>query len=112
MDASSPLAALQPQPVPFGRHHWNHSSLDARLSTAFKASNNFDFKDMSMKTKHTGYFDLRPSRTASPTAALAVDLSRNFHLDRRQVVKNLKLLYLTIVLVHNLLHPEDRCSVA
>lgn len=36
-----------------------------------------------MKNNPSDYFDMKPHRSASPTASLAVDLSRNFHIDRR-----------------------------
>ena len=83
MERSSPLAAMQPQAISLGHGHWNYGMevSDARFGAL--SSGSFNFKDLSMVNNQTDYFGLRPSRVASPTASLAVDLSRNFHIDKR-----------------------------
>jgi hypothetical protein len=100
MEASSPLAAMQPQPIPFGHGHWNLDNTSGRLGAL--GSGNFNFKDLSMRNNHSDYFNLRPSRSASPTACLAVDLSRNFHIDKRfgtiGSIQRIRLMYFFIVL--------------
>ena len=49
-------------------------------------SGNFNFKDISMRGMSSDYFSLKPGRGVSPTASLAVDLSQNFHIDRRYIL--------------------------
>ncbi len=81
------MAAMQPQSVPFGHGHWNYgierpTSNPAMNRLAF-VQEGFNFKDLSMNRVRPDYFSLKPSRGISPTASLAVDLSQNFHIDRR-----------------------------
>ena len=84
MERSSPLAAMQPQAVPFGHHgHWNYGIDSQQMSLGGMGTGKFNFKDLSMGNNQTDYFSLRPSRGGSPTSSLAVDLSRNFHIDKR-----------------------------
>ena len=90
MERSSPLAAMQPQSMGFGRGHWNFGGMDQPTSNPRQSMNltygnagNFNFKDISMNGMAPDYFSMKPSRGASPTASLAVDLSQNFHIDRR-----------------------------
>ncbi|RVX67350.1 hypothetical protein B0A52_09131 [Exophiala mesophila] len=87
IEASSPLAAMQP---PSFLGHCGGFRVDAPPSyAAFTGqsygSNTFNFKDLSMKRsvpKHPDYFSLKPVRGSSPTASLAADLSQNFHIDQ------------------------------
>ena len=86
MERSSPLAALQPQSLPFG--HWGgrldvvSSNLQYGAGTGLGV-NSFNFKDLSMKQPKTDYFNLKPIRGSSPTSCLTADLSQNFHIDQR-----------------------------
>ena len=89
MERSSPLAAMQPPTMLFGGGHWTCGG--DRLSSGANLApppprfgqNAFNFKEMS--SCKTDYFALKPSHGNSPTASLAVDLSQNFHIDRRYV---------------------------
>ncbi|EON65477.1 hypothetical protein W97_04715 [Coniosporium apollinis CBS 100218] len=83
MEFSSPCAALQP---PSFATHFGHRrdlpvSRQARLAQTIGA-NSFNFRDLSMKKPEIDYFTLKPARGSSPTASLAADLSRNFHIDQ------------------------------
>lgn len=85
MEASSPLAAMQPPFMP--RHHFGFCT-EAPPSYASRAikgfgQNSFNFKELSMKKPQTDYFSMEPIRGSSPTASLAADLSQNFHIDKR-----------------------------
>jgi M-phase inducer tyrosine phosphatase len=91
MDASSPLAAMQPQSY-MGHMGFNHADVPSSygvLASAKKFSANFNFRDLSMnqlepiKRSNSDYFSLKPVRGSSPTASLAADLSQNFHIDQR-----------------------------
>ncbi|ETI19350.1 hypothetical protein G647_09182 [Cladophialophora carrionii CBS 160.54] len=85
IEASSPLAAMQP-PVFMG--HCGGFRADAPPSYASFAAaksfgtNSFNFRDLSMKKSQPDYFSLKPVRGSSPTASLAADLSQNFHIDQ------------------------------
>ncbi|MCJ1413777.1 cell division cycle 25 [Xylographa parallela] len=85
MERSSPLAAMQPQSLPFG--HWGFR-IDGPTSNApfgggiGCGASNFNFKDLSMNKPRPDYFSLKPIRGSSPTACLAADLSQNFHIDQ------------------------------
>ena len=82
MEASSPLAAMQPPSMlpPFGFRKDAPTSFAAVNSFG---ANSFNFKDLSMKRSQSDYFSMQPVRGSSPTASLAADLSQNFHIDRR-----------------------------
>lgn len=90
MERSSPLAAMQPPSFPFGQ--WgcradanSYSDCGGQYGggkVAFGPSS-FNFKDLSMSRAPSDYFSLKPVRGSSPTASLAADLSRNFHIDQR-----------------------------
>jgi M-phase inducer tyrosine phosphatase len=86
MELSSPLAAMQPPPRPFGfgRDIPNSRPRHA-VSSSFGGSNNFNFRDLSMQKSRSDYFGFKapPLRGSSPTASLAADLSQNFHIDQR-----------------------------
>ena len=87
MERSSPLAAMQPQAHNFNYGHWNFAMGPPTSSSSGSwgfGSGSFDFKDLSMRQGASDYFSFKP-KGASPTANLAVDLSRNFHIDQRQV---------------------------
>jgi M-phase inducer tyrosine phosphatase len=85
MEASSPLAAMQP---PSFMPAWGHNDLfnshaHSRLSTSSSfGPGAFNFKDLSMKSS-SDYYAMKPVRGSSPTASLAADLSQNFHIDKR-----------------------------
>lgn len=49
--------------------------------------NPFNFKELSMKKSSSDYFNMKPIRGSSPTASLAADLSQNFHIDQRYVMR-------------------------
>lgn len=86
MDHSSPLAAMQPPSVLFGHCFRSDApSYSSFGSFSRLASNNFNFKDLSM-TMGQDYFTSKPIIPASsPSASLAADLSQNFHIDQRLV---------------------------
>lgn len=87
MERSSPLAAMQPPSLPFGR--WGcggeaQSYSDYNGGRLNYGPSTFNFKDLSMIAKApTDYFSSKPVRGSSPTASLAADLSQNFHIDQR-----------------------------
>ncbi|KAL6247531.1 m-phase inducer phosphatase [Rhinocladiella similis] len=83
IEASSPLAAMQP-PAFLGHCGFrpDGSSSYASLAATSFANTSFNFKDLSMKKSHIDYFNLKPVRGSSPTASLAADLSQNFHIDQ------------------------------
>lgn len=89
---SSPLAAMQPPPLPpaWGCRRDLLAPPRPRQSATGAAANlfgtgSFNFKDMSMVRSHSDYFTSRPVRGSSPAASLAADLSQNFHIDQRCV---------------------------
>ena len=86
MEASSPLAAMQPSTFhmpQWGRNDMFTSHPHPPTSTAF-GPGSFNFRDLSMnRPAQQDYFSMKPVRGSSPTASLAADLSRNFHIDMR-----------------------------
>ncbi|CAG8983874.1 hypothetical protein HYALB_00005513 [Hymenoscyphus albidus] len=85
MEASSPLAAMQPSSF---MHGWGRSDIytshpHAHMSTAGPfGPGAFNFRDLSMgRCSKSDYFTMKPVRGSSPTASLAADLSQNFHID-------------------------------
>ena len=81
---------MHPHAPNMGHGSWNFgkmgpSTMSSSGSLTF-GSGSFDFNELSMRQSGVDYFSLLPNRGVSPTANLAVDLSRNFHIDRRQVV--------------------------
>jgi M-phase inducer tyrosine phosphatase len=89
IEASSPLAAMQPPSFGMGhcggafRRAADAPSSYASLAAANSFGTNFNFRDLSMKKVQPDYFSLKPVRGSSPTASLAADLSQNFHIDHR-----------------------------
>ena len=85
MERSSPLAAMHRPAASFGHGHWNFGPQTGSSAGSMElAPPSFDFKELSMKnTGPVDYFSLKPGKGASPTSHLAVDLSRNFHIDKR-----------------------------
>ena len=87
MEASSPLAAMQPPSfIPtWGRNNLYASNPHSHMSRANNfGPGAFNFQDLSMKRSSTpDYFAMKPVRGSSPTASLAADLSQNFHIDMR-----------------------------
>lgn len=84
MEASSPLAAMQPPSL----MAWNRKDLyDTRFGNANTYSPGaFNFNNMNMtKSVSQEYFSLKPIHGSSPTTSLAADLSQNFHIDMRYV---------------------------
>ncbi|EPS32023.1 hypothetical protein PDE_06982 [Penicillium oxalicum 114-2] len=79
MEHSSPLAAMQPPSMMFG-HCFRTDGPTSYSSLSGFGSNNFNFKDLSMKKAGPDYFNVKPM--PSPTASLAADLSQNFHIDQ------------------------------
>ena len=71
----------------FGHGHWNFGGMGPPTSSSSEGMGfgpgSFDFREFSMRPSTSDYFNFKP-RGTSPTANLAVDLSRNFHIDRRQ----------------------------
>ncbi len=90
MEASSPLAAMQPPPY-IGHCGYNNADLPPSYvswaSVKKFGTGSFNFKDLSMhqsmKKSNSDYFNMKPVRGSSPTASLAADLSQNFHIDQR-----------------------------
>ncbi|KIW03034.1 uncharacterized protein PV09_05687 [Verruconis gallopava] len=81
MEFSSPLAAMQPPPRPFGFGRDITNVPRPRHNPFGKP--NFNFRDLSMKKHSSDYFTLKTGvRGSSPTASLAADLSQNFHIDQ------------------------------
>ncbi|KAJ5088404.1 hypothetical protein N7456_012020 [Penicillium angulare] len=80
MEHSSPLAAMQPTPVLFGRCFRPDPPTSYTLSGF--GGNGFNFKDLSMKKSGPDYFNMGPLGGSSPAASLAADLSQNFHIDQ------------------------------
>ncbi|KAI9736823.1 MAG: cell division cycle- protein [Claussenomyces sp. TS43310] len=84
MEASSPLAAMQPTSF---MPSWGHNDMySSRSYSSMHSSKSFgpgafNFRDLSMKKSGSDYFTLNPIRGSSPTASLAADLSQNFHID-------------------------------
>ncbi|TVY60743.1 M-phase inducer phosphatase [Lachnellula suecica] len=85
MEASSPLAAMQP---PSFMHGWGRNDMytshpHAHLAAPSFGPGAFNFRDLSMKrpSRQPDYFTMKPVRGSSPTASLAADLSQNFHID-------------------------------
>jgi M-phase inducer tyrosine phosphatase len=86
MEASSPLAAMQPPSlmVPWNRRDIYNSRGNSHLSGANAfGPGAFNFRDLSMKKSTPEYFSLKTLRGSSPTTTLAADLSQNFHIDMR-----------------------------
>ncbi|PQE29300.1 Rhodanese-like domain-containing protein [Rutstroemia sp. NJR-2017a BBW] len=84
MEASSPLAAMQPSSYmpAWARNDLYTSHPHAHMSNVTFGPGAFDFRDISMKhSAKSDYFQLKPVRGSSPTASLAADLSQNFHID-------------------------------
>ncbi|KFY25935.1 hypothetical protein V493_04361 [Pseudogymnoascus sp. VKM F-4281 (FW-2241)] len=83
MEASSPLAAMQPPSL----MPWHCRDMySSRSNSNLSASNSFgpgafNFRDLSMKRPAPEYFSLKTIRGSSPTTSLAADLSQNFHID-------------------------------
>ncbi|RFU35199.1 hypothetical protein B7463_g1172, partial [Scytalidium lignicola] len=78
MEASSPLAAMQP---PSLMPAWGGGGMcgSRHLSSANGfGPGAFNFRDLSMKAD---YFAMKPVRGSSPTTSLAADLSQNMHID-------------------------------
>lgn len=93
MEASSPLAAMQPPSfMPswarndlYTSHPHSHMSGASNFGPA-----SFNFQDISMRRpSKPDYFAMKPVRGSSPTASLAADLSQNFHIDMRYVIANI-----------------------
>ena len=86
MEASSPLAAMQPASImpTWGRKDFYPTHRTSHLPGASRfGPGAFNFKDLSMKKNNPDYFGMGPIRGSSPTASLAADLSQNFHIDMR-----------------------------
>jgi M-phase inducer tyrosine phosphatase len=85
MEHSSPLAAMQPPSMMFGRCFANDAPKFRSLGgIGGFGPGNFNFKDLSMKKAPTSdYFNVRQFTGPSPAASLAADLSQNFHIDQR-----------------------------
>jgi len=99
MEASSPLAAMQPTSImpPWGRKDFYNSHTNSHLpGTSRFGPGAFNFRDMSMKPPSSDYFAMKPVRGSSPTASLAADLSQNFHIDMRYVEANRQYRFLLI----------------
>ncbi|RMZ84580.1 hypothetical protein DV737_g1177, partial [Chaetothyriales sp. CBS 132003] len=89
MEASSPLAAMQP-PVFLGYPRCNKDLMPMAPPRSFGA-NDFNFKDLSMrmamkKKSQPDYFNIKPVPGSSPTTDLVADLSQNFTIDQSPVV--------------------------
>ncbi|KAL8675072.1 MAG: hypothetical protein Q9168_000555 [Polycauliona sp. 1 TL-2023] len=86
MEHSSPLAVMQPSPLPMGQWGCRNERQDMfrrHCGGQFTfGPSNFNFKDLSMNKAPIDYFSLKPIRGSSPTASLAADLSQNFHIDQ------------------------------
>jgi hypothetical protein len=90
MEASSPLAAMQPASIlpPWASKDF-YNSHNSRLPGASRfGPGAFNFRDLSMKPPTSDYFLMKPVRGSSPTASLAADLSQNFHIDMRYIEMN------------------------
>jgi M-phase inducer tyrosine phosphatase len=87
MEASSPLAAMQPSSAflggPCGLRADAPTSYPNYVALKSLGPHSFNFKDLSMKRSRADYFNMQPVRGSSPTASLAADLSQNFHIDQR-----------------------------
>jgi M-phase inducer tyrosine phosphatase len=85
MEHSSPLAAMQPPSMLFGRCFRSDAPTSFPSFGARKmfGPNSFNFKDLSMKKPQQDYFNAKPIHGSSPAASLAADLSQNFHIDQR-----------------------------
>jgi M-phase inducer tyrosine phosphatase len=92
MEASSPLAAMQPpsiMPMWGGKKDLYNPHANHNLPGASRfGPGAFNFRDLSMKRSSAEYFTLKPIRGSSPTASLAADLSQNFHIDMRYGMKD------------------------
>ncbi|TVY16455.1 M-phase inducer phosphatase [Lachnellula arida] len=86
MEASSPLAAMQPSSF---MHGWGRNDMytsnphgHGHLAAPSFGPGAFNFRDLSMrKPSKSDYFTIKPVRGSSPTTSLAADLSQNFHID-------------------------------
>ncbi|KAH9996114.1 rhodanese-like domain-containing protein [Xylariaceae sp. FL0662B] len=76
MDASSPLAAMHPAPVP----SWGSRSHTHLASGNLFATGTYNIREQLQRSK-PDYFNLKSVRGSSPTASLAADLSQNFRID-------------------------------
>lgn len=83
---SSPLAAMHPPalPGPWGYRRDLPTSKPLFAGHAM-SSQNFNFRDMSMRKGGMDYFNMQPMRDSSPTSSLAADMSSNLHVDQRSV---------------------------
>ncbi|RMZ77220.1 hypothetical protein DV738_g4459, partial [Chaetothyriales sp. CBS 135597] len=88
MEASSPLAALQP-PIFLAYPRCPKDLMPMAPPRSF-GPNDFNFKDLSMrmamKKSKPDYFNLKPVLGSSPTTDLVADLSQNFTIDQSPVV--------------------------
>lgn len=93
MEASSPLAAMQPPSYlpTWGRTEVYNSNPHSYISGMGSfGPGAFNFRDLSMKrSAKPDYFAMKPVRGSSPTASLAADLSQNFHIDMRYGTSNI-----------------------
>ena len=87
VEASSPLAAMQPSYMSHCGFRVNAPPSFPPMGAGPFGPNSFNFKDLSMKRSHPDYFTMNPVRGSSPTASLAADLSQNFHIDQRYDTK-------------------------
>lgn len=101
MEASSPLAAMQP---PLFMSNWARTDFTSHPHAHMSGMGSFgpgafNFRDLSMKrSSKPDYFQMNPVRGSSPTASLAADLSQNFHIDMRYApFVNIHELMLTVV---------------
>ncbi|KAK5946068.1 m-phase inducer phosphatase [Knufia obscura] len=84
IEASSPLASMQPSMYMnrcgFGQEHLSYAS----FARANFGPESFNFRDLSMmRRKEPDYFNMPPPvRGSSPTASLAADLSQNMNIDK------------------------------
>jgi hypothetical protein len=88
MEASSPLAAMQP-PAYLPHHGFNRDFMSMAAPRSY-GPNDFNFKDLSMrmamnKRSQQDYFSMKPVQSSSPTTELVADLSQNFTIDQRCV---------------------------
>ncbi|EFW21920.1 cell division cycle- protein [Coccidioides posadasii str. Silveira] len=84
MEQSSPLAAMQPPSVMLRHHFRSEAKAGCSSFPAVRkfGPDSFNFRDLSMKTGHSDYFNTKALRGSSPTVSLAADLSQNFHIDK------------------------------
>lgn len=118
MERSSPLAAMQPPSISFGQ--WGcRTDISSSISdqggqyggSLRYGPDSFNFKDLSMTSLPTDYFNLKPIRGSSPTASLAADLSQNFHIDQRYAQGSLEQLMCSILIRYSPQLPTPRRSL-